>query len=165
MQFPYLWTDHCPKLLRAFNSKHVEYLLIGSMAKSYYSKQKCVNDMDLMINCTPENAREVRPILSQLGEDMDDEEAKKLVKQGVYMSLFGDKAVASPEKAQGSVTILTPPKHEFIFGEAFSRSTRGIVRNYEIPVRIASMYDLELLDSLRQQARQRAPGDPSSSAL
>ena len=34
MQFPELWTDNCADLLRAFNNQGVQYLLIGSMAKS-----------------------------------------------------------------------------------------------------------------------------------
>ena len=33
MQFPDRWVDNCASLLRAFNEKGVEHLLIGSMAK------------------------------------------------------------------------------------------------------------------------------------
>ena len=59
MQFPELWTDNCADLLRAFNNQGVQYLLIGSMAKSHYCRQLRVNDIDLMINPTPENAGKV----------------------------------------------------------------------------------------------------------
>ena len=44
MQFPELWTDNCADLLRAFNNQGVQYLLIGSMAKSHYCRQPRVND-------------------------------------------------------------------------------------------------------------------------
>ena len=48
MQFPELWTDNCADLLRAFNNQGVQYLLIGSMAKSHYCRQPRVNDIDLI---------------------------------------------------------------------------------------------------------------------
>ena len=148
MQFPRLWTDHCPQLLTAFNSIDMDYLLIGSMAKSHYSEQKWVDDLDLMISCTPDNASAVRRVILRLGENMTNETAKKLVESDIRMSLFGNKAVAPLGYGKGSVDILTPPK-DFDFGRAFSRSTAGLVPRYEIPVHIASVRDLELLDLLR----------------
>ena len=34
MKLPEPWTENCADLLRVFNKEGVEYLLIGSMAKS-----------------------------------------------------------------------------------------------------------------------------------
>ena len=136
MQFPDSWVDNCASLLRAFNDRGVEYLLIGSMAKSYYCSQPHVNDMDLMIGCTQENKRRV---LSVLQEDLDylfRDDPEKLTKRGKRFLLF-----------DGSVDVLTPPEQGFDFDTARSRSTEGMV--YDIRVPIASIVDLEVLDSLR----------------
>ena len=136
MQFPDSWVDNCASLLRAFNDRGVEYLLIGSMAKSYCCSQPHVNDMDLMIGCTQENKRRV---LSVLQEDLDylfRDDPEKLTKRGKRFLLF-----------DGSVDVLTPPEQGFDFDTARSRSTEGMV--YDIRVPIASIVDLEVLDSLR----------------
>ena len=136
MQFPDSWVDNCASLLRAFNDRGVEYLLIGSMAKSYYQPQPHVNDMDLMISCTQEN--QIR-VLSVLQEDLyyqfrDDPE--KLTKPCKRFLLF-----------DGSVDVLTPPERGFDFDTARSRSTEAMV--YDIRLPIAPMCALEVLDSLR----------------
>ena len=137
MQFPERWVENCASLLRAFNEKGVEYLLIGSMAKSHYHSQRHVNDMDLMINCTREN--QIR-VLSVLKEDLNylyRDDPEKLTKPCKQLPLF-----------DGSVDVLTPPEQGFDFDTARSRSTEGMV--YDIRVPIASLSDLELLDSLRE---------------
>ena len=84
MQFPELWTDNCADLLRAFNNQGVQYLLIGSMAKSHYCRQPRVNDIDLMINPTPENAGKVLSALRAVENAADlakltDEKERELV--------------------------------------------------------------------------------------
>ena len=136
METPHLWVDNCALLLRALNEKDVEYLLIGSMAKSHYGTQPHVNDMDLMINCTPENKRKVLSVLVDLDYQFRDD-PEKLTKRGKRFLLF-----------DGSVDVLTPPEQGFSLDKAFSRSTQVVVLG--IPVPVASMCDLERLDYLRE---------------
>ena len=138
MKLPHLWTDTCADLLRAFNNKGVQYLLIGSMAKALHCPGlDLVNDMDLMINSTPENARKVLSVFRQLGQDMDANSANGLVERGKRMRLF-----------HGSTDVLTPPKQGFSFREAADRSTEALIPPLDIPVQVASMCDLKTLDSL-----------------
>ena len=136
MEIPHLWVDNCALLLRALNEKDVEYLLIGSMAKSDYRTQPHVNDMDPMINCTPENKRKVLSVLVDLDYQFTDD-PEKLTKRGKRFLLF-----------DGSVDVLTPPEQSFSLDEAVFRSTQVVV--FGIPVPVASMCDLEALDSLRE---------------
>ncbi len=89
-----------------------------------------------MISCTQENKRRV---LSVLQEDLDylfRDDPEKLTKRGKRFLLF-----------DGSVDVLTPPEQGFNFDTARSRSTEGMV--YDIRVPIASICDLEVLDSLK----------------
>ena len=148
--FPRLWANACAVLLRAFNNEGVEYLLIGSMAKAFHCPEMaCVNDMDLMIDPTPENAGKV---LSALRAVPGAGDLKKLVlnierltKEGVQLHVLC---------GQGDVDVLTPPPKEkgFIYHEAAGRSTEELIPHFGIPVQVASMCDLETLDSLREQS-------------
>ena len=145
MKFPQLWTDNCADLLRAFNKEGVEYLLIGSMAKSYYCSQPRVNDMDLMISSTPENARKVWSALRAVENAVDlskltDEKQRELVEAGKYMRLFHE----------GNAEIFAPSAKRFNFRKAFTRSREEFVLG--IPVRVASMRDLKALCSQREQS-------------
>ena len=145
MQFPQLWTDNCADLLKAFNNQGVQYLLIGSMAKSHYCRQPRVNDMDLMINPTPKNVRQVVSALRTVDNAVDltklsAEIERALVEGGQQMPLFH----------AGNVEIFAPSAKRFNFRKAFSRSREGLVLG--IPVQIASICDLKTLDSLGHRA-------------
>ena len=142
MQLPDRWVENCATLLRAFNEKGVEYLLIGSMAKSHYRSQPHVTDMDLMINCTQETQIRVLSVLRENLNYLYRDDPEKLTKPCKRLLLF-----------DGSVDVLTPPAQGFNFDTARSRSTEGMV--YDIRVPIASMCDLEVLDSLGAGTRER----------
>ena len=60
MKLPEPWTENCADLLRVFNKEGVEYLLIGSMAKSHYRSLASVGDMDALINPTPEKRNKAK---------------------------------------------------------------------------------------------------------
>lgn len=148
MKFPRLWTSACADLLSAFNEGGVEYLLVGSMAKSFhYPKLACVNDMDLMISPTAENARRVLAALRAVRGACDLEQLalniQKLAKENVRLHLL---------KGQGDVDLLTPPsrKRGLAFHEAAGRSTEELVPGLSTPVRVAAICDLEALDRLRE---------------
>ena len=58
MRFPENW-KYCALLLRAFKERDVKYVIIGSMAASYYRPQTRVSDMDLLISPTCRNLTKV----------------------------------------------------------------------------------------------------------
>ena len=155
MKFPRRWTNHCAELLRAFNNKGVQYLLIGSMAKSFHcSELDAVDDMDLMVNSTQENVRKVLSVLRSVPHAVDPAELtldleRKLVEEGKHMLLF-----TNQHDPHGDVHILTPPKEDFSFLEAAERSTEELIRGLDIRVQVASLRDLEMLDSLRKRAQR-----------
>ena len=136
--FPRLWTNACADLLRTFNNEGVDYLLIGSMAKAFHCpKLACVNDMDLMINSTPENAGKVLAALRAVpgAGDLQDIKAIKieqLTKEGLRLHVL---------RGQGDVDVFTPPPKEkgFSFHEADGRSTEELIphfRNYPLDILI-----------------------------
>ena len=155
MKFPQRWTDNCAELLRAFNNKGVQYLLIGSMAKSFHcSELDAVDDMDLMVNPTQENVRKVLSALRDVPSAADPARLtldleRKMAEGGKYMRLF-----VNQYDLQGDVDVLTPPKEDFSFLEAAERSTEELIRGLDIPVQVASLRDLEMLDSLRNRAQR-----------
>ena len=153
MKFPRLWTPACARLLNALNEGGVEYLLVGSMAKAFHRpKLACVNDMDLMIESTLENARKVLTALRAVRGASDSEKLalnmQQLTTEGKGVSVL---------KGQGDVDILAPPPKEagFTFREAAERSTEELIPRFFIPVRVAAICDLETLDSLREESDKR----------
>lgn len=155
MKFPQRWTNNCAALLRAFNNEGVQYLLIGSMAKSFHcSELDAVDDMDLMVNSTQENVRKVLSALRSVPHAVDRAELtldleRKLVEEGKHMPLFRNR-----HDHHGDVDVLTPPKEDFRFLEAAERSTEELIRGLDLPVQVASLRDLEMLDSLRNRAQR-----------
>lgn len=146
MKYPKYWVTDCADLVEAFNNNGVEYLLVGSMAKSHYHSQSHVNDMDLLINPTPENAHRVDFVLrNSLGWVVHHpNRLSERDKQFYLFSYFGEPAPAH---------VITPTQ-DFSFCKAFSRSTEGCIPGLAIRVRIASVRDLEALDALRRQSGQ-----------
>lgn len=148
--FPRLWTPDCADLLTAFNEEGVEYLLIGSMAKAFHCPRlACVNDMDLMIASTPENARSVLIALKAVPDAGDLEKlalnVQQLTQEGVRLPVL---------VGRGDVDVLTPPSKEtgFSFHEAAGRSTEELIPGFCVPVRVAAICDLKALDALREQS-------------
>ena len=141
-----MWNPSCEGLLRAFIRRDVEYLLIGSMAKSHYRPQSHVNDMDLMVSSTRENAERVERVLRHdMGEcvtvaDLPEDLAERLATRDMQLCLFKQHGVVP-------VHVITPKG--FDFRRAYSRSTEEWIRWCSMLVRVASMSDLEILDSLR----------------
>ena len=141
MQFPDSWDSRFILLLRAFNENDVEYLLIGSMAKSHYDQQPSVGDMDLLINPTPENARRVKSAFR-------DRNYHHLLQYDLEKLAFPGKQIRISDC--GHVGDVLTPKPGFDFCKAFSCSIDIEVDG--IPVRIASKRELETLDSMRERS-------------
>jgi len=63
MQLPSDWTD----LLKAFAGSKVKFLLIGGHAFMYYAEPRYTKDLDLWVDCSPENAQRVFQALAAFG--------------------------------------------------------------------------------------------------
>ena len=144
MQLPKLWDSHFTSLLTAFTNNGVEYLLIGSMAKSHYSRQsEPPADMDLLINPTLENAKRVAAAFTvALWTFEHDPEKLTHRKVRIPMRFYGDHLV----------DVLTPPPC-FSFSEARARSIEIEIVD-GITAQVAAECDLEMFDSLREQCER-----------
>ncbi len=142
MQYPDTWDDRFTLLLTAFNDHCVDYLLIGSMAKSHYHQQVSVGDMDLLTNCTRENARRVEAAFRERNYDhVLQFDLAKLAEESKRIELFdGGNKIGD---------ILTP-RPGFRYCDAVSRAIDIEVDC--IPVRIASERDLKTIDALSEQS-------------
>jgi predicted nucleotidyltransferase len=65
-------------LLRCFNDRHVEYLVVGAFAMPVHGYIRASLDIDLFIRPTPENAAAARDALADAGCDVTDLAAETL---------------------------------------------------------------------------------------
>ena len=117
MKLPERGAENCVDLLRAFNKKGVEYLIGGSMARSHYCSVPLVNDMDVVINSTRDNATKVKTVLDNFIYRINGFMAKKitleaLAKPGTQVTLKDHRI---------NVDLFTA-RPEVDFPKAFSRS-------------------------------------------
>ena len=146
MQLPEGW-ENCDLLLRAFQREGVEFLIIGSMAKSCYRRVPGVCDMDLMIAPTAENAIKVQSALSVVQHKLS-LPLIDVIKSECFIHKVGQgKALQVPLRKIGINAEFLTPKPEFDFCEAFSRSILVEVVD-GIKAQIVSEYDLGFLDCL-----------------
>lgn len=61
------------KLLRAFNEKKAEYLIVGGYAVMKYTEPRFTKDLDVWIRNSPENAAKVYEALSEFGAPLQKE--------------------------------------------------------------------------------------------
>lgn len=59
-------------LLRELGSSRSRYLIVGAYAVTYYSQPRATGDLDIWIDCTPENAARVRSALRAFGAPTSD---------------------------------------------------------------------------------------------
>ena len=143
-RFPDRWTTSCADLLTGLNTHNVEYLLIGSMAKALHSVNgTTVDDMDVMVDATPDNARKVTLLFHKLGLQTDAATTERLAKRGQQVPLF-----------EGSADVLTPPHGVFDFAEAAARRMEVLIPRIDIPIKLAALCDLDALDALREAAEK-----------
>ena len=151
MKLPAGWSG-CERVLTDFNDKGIEYLIFGSMARSYYRPLRHVGDMDLLINATKENAGRLKPALEAAMnwtcDQILDRTVEDLARPGQQIT-WSD-AERTPHKAFLNVDFFTA-KPEFDFPRAFSRSIAVEVVD-GIIARIACEADLEILDSFEEPA-------------
>ncbi len=77
--------DDYEELVAILNAHHVEYVIVGAYAVGYHGYIRATNDMDILVNSTPENAARVAASLKDFaGVEVDPAEirAKTLIQLG-----------------------------------------------------------------------------------
>lgn len=153
MKFPEGW-PHLDWLLKAFNDKGVEYLVIGSVARSHYRDVDRVDDLDLLVNPTLENSERAVCAIHEVYERILSGGIKKIDPK------FFAKPLAMLRKSPHLYADILTPVESFSFFVAFSRSIETQVCG-DIRAKIASECDLDVLDELREQSeRDEKQSDP-----
>jgi hypothetical protein len=78
------WTE----LLAAFNAAGVRYIVVGAFAYARYARPRATGDLDLLVECTPENARRVFEALQGFGAPLEGVTAADFASAGFFYS-FG----------------------------------------------------------------------------
>ena len=74
-------------LLSAFNAHGVEYLIVGAYAMAAHGRVRATGDIDVWINSTANNARQVIRALSEFGAPLHDLCEADLCKPGVVFQI------------------------------------------------------------------------------
>ena len=64
-------SPHFSELLRAFNERQTEYLIVGGYAVMKYTEPRFTKDLDVWIRNTPENAARVYQALVEFGAPLE----------------------------------------------------------------------------------------------
>lgn len=119
------------EIIGAFATAGVEYVLIGGLAVAWYCPTRQADDMDLLVNPTPDNSMRISQALGTLSS--------------LSMSCFTKDSFAKvglrvPLKKFHYAELLTPRKDGPTYSEVLSDSVAG--KLFDIPVRIASAASL-----------------------
>jgi hypothetical protein len=74
-------------LLRIFNARKVEYLIIGGYAYIQYAEPRYTKDLDLWISTEPENAKQVYQALQEFGAPLTDLTEKDFSEEGYFYQM------------------------------------------------------------------------------
>ena len=84
-------TIHLPlefkRLLNAFHSKGVEYLVIGGHAVLYHGYVRTTGDIDLWVALTPENAAKVEAAIRSLGYNLPGMKSEWFLRKGAVLRI------------------------------------------------------------------------------
>ncbi len=120
------------ELLRAFNEREAEYLIVGGYAVMKYTEPRFTKDLDVWIRNSPENATKVYEALSEFGAPLQ--------KDGLVPEDFtGDDMTYQIGVAPVRIDILT-----HISGLQFAEAWRNRVAGtfFGLPVHFISLSDL-----------------------
>ena len=115
-------------IVKAFARIGVDFLVVGGLAISWYCSTRQADDMDLLVNPTPENSVKVSQALSALGLS------------GFGDSSFSKVGVQVQLKKHYYADILTPSRSSASFEAIATASVEG--KLFGIPVRIPSVASL-----------------------
>ena len=120
-----LWsTGENKPLVQAFIQAGVEFVVVGGLAVSWYWPERQADDMDLLLNPTPENSiRVVRMLQSQYMNELD----------GVS---FARPNVNMPLKKWHYAELLTPRNDGESYMDVYKKAVQG--KLFDLPVLIAA---------------------------
>lgn len=112
------------QIVSAFQSEGVEFIVVGGLAVAWYCPDRQADDMDLLVNPTPENSLRISRALD-----------------GMHMQGFNDRSFTRPGlqvplKQMHYVELLTPRKE----GPSYLEVAKDAVdaKLFQKPVRVAS---------------------------
>ncbi|WP_143058245.1 hypothetical protein [Nitrosovibrio sp. Nv6] len=115
------------EIVRAFSHKAVEYIVIGGLAVAWYCATRQADDMDLLVNPTPENSLRIFQAFASLRLDGHNE---RFAKPGLQVQL----------KGMYYCEILTPRKNDPMYSELAEDAVDA--KLFDIPVQVASVASL-----------------------
>lgn len=111
-------------LVRAFVGGAVEFIVVGGLAVSWYCPDRQADDMDLLVDSTPDNSKRISAALSSLGLNGHDADS------------FARPDLQVPIKGHYYAELLTPKKEGPSFAEVVADATKAAL--FDVPVRVAS---------------------------
>jgi hypothetical protein len=116
------------ELVLAFVANGVEFVIIGGLAVSWYCADRKADDMDILVNPTPENSARISQALDGL------------YMNGYTSDSFTKPGLQAPLKQLYYAELLTPQKD----GPTYSEVAKDAVeaKLFNIPVRLASVVSL-----------------------
>lgn len=121
-------------LVRALSAAGVQSIVVGGLAVAWHCSERQADDMDLLVNPTPENSERIYFVLVRLG----------LV--GHTRDSFSRLGLQVPIKQTYYADLLTPQSGAASFAEI--EATAVDARLFEIPVRLASVSALIAMKKL-----------------
>jgi hypothetical protein len=115
------------EIIKAFATHRVDFILIGGLAVAWYCSDRQADDMDLLVNPTPDNSARVAQALATL----------PLLNSGCFDSKsFTRPGLQVPLKSHYYAELLTPRKE----GPNYSEIAKEAVdaKLFQRPVRLAS---------------------------
>lgn len=116
------------ELVLAFTASGVEFVVIGGLAVSWYCANRQADDMDLLVNPTPENSARISRALD--GLHMNGYTSDSFIKPGLQV----------PLKQFYYAELLTPQKDGLTYSEVAKDAVEA--KLFKIPVRLASVASL-----------------------
>jgi len=74
-------------LFCALNAREVRYLVVGAHAVTFHARPRFTKDLDVRIECTPDNARRAWRALTSFGAPVGDLDAAELARPGVVLQI------------------------------------------------------------------------------
>lgn len=141
------WTD----LLNCFDAHGVKYLVVGGHAVMFYSEPRFTKDLDLWIEATPENARNVYQSLAEFGAPLKGLSPADFASPGAFYQLGRPPLrIDILMSIEGlSFSEAWPNRHE---GELFGRlvpfiGRKDLIRNKQAVGRTIDLHDAEILSA------------------
>lgn len=130
------------EIVVAFSEYSVEFVVIGGLAVAWYCPERQADDMDLLVNPTPENSLRISQALSSLQLS------------GFSSQSFSKLGLQTPLKQVHNAELLTPRTN----GPSFSVVAEGAVNGklFGFPVLIASPASLIELKELAVTSEKAA---------